>query len=146
MLPEIRYPVTYPCANCGESLEALADIWQDWLRCPFCGKAGRPPYHRKPSERVKDDILYIGTFTTNAGSAGNGSTASAWPGSPSVSNRSHDPDSGGSGRRVALGLGFFLSSFLAIVSVVQRNPSQAGVFGVGALVLIVFLVMSTRRG
>ena len=36
---DISYLVSYPCPRCGESLQARTDDWQDWLKCPSCGKA-----------------------------------------------------------------------------------------------------------
>jgi hypothetical protein len=141
---DIRFPVTYNCDYCGESLEALTDEWQDWLRCPACGKAGRPPYKRA-SVRPADDVLYIGTFTTGP-SSGNGSSSAFGNGTYAPTKAPNYGETSGSGRRVMLGLGFFLSAFLAIVSVVQKNPTQAGVFGFVAFILIVFLAQSSRQG
>jgi hypothetical protein len=148
--PDIRFPVTYPCPSCGEPLEAITDEWQDWMRCPSCGRAGRPPLPRRAA-RPAEDVLYIGTFSTGPGSPnGNGSSDRYGPigygpgGFPATDMP--DPAAGsGSGRRVAIGLMFFLSAFLALVSVVQRNPTQAGVFGFVALILILFLAQSSRR-
>jgi hypothetical protein len=143
--PDIAYPVNYPCDHCGASLEALANEWQDWLRCPSCGKAGRPPYRRN-SARPVEDVLYIGTFTTGGASGGNGSAASFGNGIYAPTKVPSYGEGTGSGRRVMLGLGFFLSTFLALVSVAQRNPGQAGVFGFVAFIMIVFLAQSSRRG
>jgi hypothetical protein len=143
--PDIAFPVTYVCEYCGENLEALADEWQDWLRCPMCGKAGRPPYKRGTA-RPADDVLYIGTFTTGGATGANGSSTSFGNGIYAPSKAPSYGEGTGSGRRVLLGLGFFLATFLALVSVVQKNSMQAGVFGFVAFFMIVFLAQSSRRG
>lgn len=146
MQPDILYPVAYPCSYCGEALEATTDEWQDWLRCPSCGKAGRPPFQRKVVAAPADDVLYIGTFTTGPSAGGNGTAGGYATGRRPGSTLPGRDEGSGSGRRVVLGLGFFLAVFLALVSVVQRNPTQAGVFGFVACMLIVFLAQSSRRG
>ncbi len=68
MSPDIAYVTTYPCPRCGAMLEAAVDEWQDWLRCPSCGKASRPPYERRARAEAVDDVLYIGTFATGPAS------------------------------------------------------------------------------
>jgi hypothetical protein len=142
--PDIAFPVSYLCDHCGASLEALADDWQDWLRCPSCGKAGRPPY-RRPARPV-EDVLYIGTFTTGGTLGENGYANGFGNGTSAPSKVPTYGEGTGSGRRVMFGLGFFLATFLALVSVAQKNPAQAGVFGFVAFILIVFLAQSSRRG
>ena len=139
MESEIAQLVTYACPRCGVSLQALTDDWRDWLRCPSCGKAGRPPISRKASQAVVDDVLYIGTFATGPGSSDGNGAALGYPhrgyGSPS----SHT-------RRVILGGGFFLAVVLTLVSVVQQNGTQAGVLGLVALFLLILLARSSGRG
>ena len=153
MNSDIAYVTTYPCPRCGEALEAAVDEWQDWLRCPMCGKAGRPPYERRGRGAPVEDVLYIGTFTTGPGSAptnGAAATAAYAPAGlpPAPSGVPHfvgyDPQPS-MAKRVLLGGGLLLSIVLALVSVVQKNPGQAGVFGFVALLLMVFLVQSSRQ-
>jgi hypothetical protein len=48
-------------------------------------------------------------------------------------------------KRALIGGGLLLSIVLALISVVQKNPGQAGVFGFVALLLMVFLVQSSRQ-
>ncbi len=132
------YLVTYPCPRCGESLQARTDDWQDWLKCPSCGKAGRPPLNRRMAPAFEDDVLYIGTFATDP------STPDAAVGYPTGGFEGYAPPSGDL-RRVILGGGFFLAMVLTVVSVVQRNGTQAVVLGLVAVFLLVLLARSSGR-
>lgn len=159
MNSDIAYVTTYPCPQCGAMLEATVDEWQDWLRCPACGKAGRPPFERRGRTAPVEDVLYIGTFTTGPataptnGSAGPHAPAPQAFGAPPWGRQGQGlPPYGGnfsgpSGtmKRAMLGGGLLLAIVLALVSVVQKNPSQAGVFGFVAVLLTVFLVQSSRQ-
>jgi hypothetical protein len=147
---DIANVTTYPCPRCGETLEAAVDEWQDWLRCPSCGKAGRPPYRRRAAP--VEDVLYIGTFSTGpmpAATNGSGVPHGAPPwatrGRPSTFGGVNYAAPSGTMKRALLGGGLLLSIVLALVSVVQKNPGQAGVFGFVALMLMVFLVQSSRQ-
>ena len=152
MNSDIAYVTTYPCPQCGEMLEANVDEWQDWLLCPVCGKAGRPPYERRARSTPVEDVLYIGTFTTGPASAPtNGSAAPVYAPAglpPAPSGVPHfigyDPQPS-MAKRVLLGVGLLLSIVLALVSVVQKNPAQAGVFGFVAFLLLIFLAQSSRQ-
>jgi DNA-directed RNA polymerase subunit RPC12/RpoP len=151
--PDIAYVTTYPCPRCGAMLEAAVDEWQDWLRCPSCGKASRPPYERRARAEAVDDVLYIGTFTTGPAPTEhvNGSGAvNAMPpwARPTLGLPPYGggyPGSSGTMKRALIGGGLLLSIVLALVSVAQKNPTQAGVFGFVAFLLIVFLVQSSRQ-
>jgi hypothetical protein len=132
-------------------LEATVDECQDWLRCPACGKASRPLYERRARSEAVDDVLYIGTFTTGPTAPVNGSStahaAPPWarptPGMPPFVSDFGGPS--GTMKRALIGGGLLLSIVLALVSVAQKNPTQAGVFGFVAFLLIVFLVQSSRQ-
>jgi len=133
--------VMYPCPRCGVSLEANTNEWQDWLLCPSCGRAGRSPLKRRLTQPVDEDVLYIGTFTTGPGSSDANGAATGYP-------------TGGFGgyaapssnaRRMILGGGFFLAVVLTLVSVVQKNGTQAGILGLVALLLLVLLARSSGR-
>lgn len=157
MISDLARLVTYTCPRCGVSLEAETDDWRDWRACPSCGRPARPPVPRRAVVE-EPEVLYIGTFATGPGSDfgginGNGSGAGAgnglgngsaiYPsGPPSLSSYG---DGGGTVRRVILGGGFFLALFLALVSVVQQNATQAGVFGFLAFILLALLAQSSRR-
>ncbi len=152
MISDIAYVTTYPCPRCGEMLEATVDEWQDWLRCPKCGKAGRPPYERRGWNAPAEDVLYIGTFTTGPSTAPTNGSAMPHAGPPWARPSQSLPPFGGSFtgpsgtmKRALIGGGLLLSIVLALVSVVQKNPTQAGVFGFVAVLLTVFLVQSSRQ-
>ncbi len=144
---EITFPVTYACPRCGVALDAVTDGWRDWVRCPSCGKAGRPPLPRRYGQAPASDVMYIGTFSTGTGNdtpTTNG--RSARPYSARGLGRTGYPLPDSTARRAMMGGGFFLSAFLALVSVVQKNPAQAGVFGGVAVVLLFLLARSSARG
>lgn len=157
MNSDIAYVTTYPCPRCGETLEANVDEWQDWLLCPSCGKAGRPPYERRGRAAPVEDVLYIGTFTTGPSSSaptnGHGEAAASvyapagLPPAPAGAPHfiGYDPQPSVA-KRVLLGGGLLVAIVLALVSVVQKNPTQAGVFGFVAFLLLVFLAQSSRQG
>ncbi len=156
MSPDIAYVTTYPCPRCGAMLEAAVDEWQDWLRCPSCGKASRPPYERRARAEAVDDVLYIGTFATGPASTppvnGSGTNHAAPPWARPTPTPGMLPygveypgSSSGTMKRALIGGGLLLSIVLALVSVVQKNPTQAGVFGFVAFLLTVFLVQSSRQ-
>jgi hypothetical protein len=132
-------------------LEATVDEWQDWLRCPACGKAGRPPYERRARSEPVDDVLYIGTFTTGPAAPttnGSGVPYQAPPWARATQDASPLGDlagPAGAWKRALLGGGLLLSIVLALVSVVQKNPAQAGVFGFVAFLMVVFLLQSSRQ-
>jgi len=151
--PEIAFLVTYPCPRCGVALEARADDWQDWLLCPSCGRAGRPPAQRRLAARDDGDTLYIGTFATGPSHAyGNGNGHGHDPagmygptGSPTAA-MPRLPDRGGAtARRVIIGGGFFLATVLSLISVAQQNPTPAGVCGFVAFLLLLLLARSSAR-
>ena len=100
-----------------------------------------------------EEVLYIGTFTTGPASTAptNGSAAAhaapPWA-SPTPGPRPYGveyPGSSGTMKRALIGGGLLLSIVLALVSVAQKNPTQAGVFGFVAFLLTVFLVQSSRQ-
>ncbi len=151
MNSDIAYVTTYACPRCGAMLEATVDEWQDWLRCPTCGKASRPPYERRARSEPVDDVLYIGTFATGPTSTApmNGSgaahTVPPWASpTPGVPPYGYEGSSG-TMKRALIGGGLLLAIVLALVSVAQKNPTQAGVFGFVAFLLTVFLVQSSRQ-
>jgi hypothetical protein len=139
-------------------LEATVDEWQDWLRCPSCGKASRPPYQRRARVEPVEDVLYIGTFTTGPWTAATNGTApatngtvpprvpSGWPTAPGAPPWADVPaQTSGTLKRALIGGGLLLSIVLALISVAQKNPTQAGVFGFVAFLLTVFLIQSSRQ-
>ena len=145
MNSDIAFLVAYPCPRCGTSLEAPTDEWQDWKKCPSCGKAGRPPALRR-SRAAVEDILYIGAFGASAAPTYPGEIPSPFgrPGPPAFDYTAKARSE--AGRRILIGGGFFLATFLALVSVVQKNPGQAGIFGFGAVLLLFLLARSSARG
>lgn len=142
MVTEIAYPVTYACPRCGTSLRAVTDEWRDWLRCPTCGRATRPPLSRRAAPAVEPEVLYIGTFATGPGS--DPIVAPAGRSALGLDPARFGRDDGTT-RRVILGGGFLISAFLALVSVAQKNPGQAGIFGGVAVILIFLLFRSSAR-
>ena len=134
--PEIARFVTYACPRCDEMLESLTDDWRDWLKCPSCGKAGRPPIDRQMQDAIHEDILYIGTFAAGPGSSNGHGAVAGYP---------HRGRSTNHTKRVILGGGFFLSVVLTLVSVVQQNAGQAGILGLVALFLLILLARSSGR-
>lgn len=157
MNSDIAYVTTYPCPRCGTLLEAVVSEWQDWVLCPSCGKAGRPPFERRARAAPVEDVLYIGTFTTGPGPATTNGSGSPHPHAPAPSappwartGQDFAPFgdySGPSGtmKRALIGGGLLLSIVLALVSVVQKNPTQAGVFGFVAFLMVIFLLQSSRQ-
>jgi predicted Zn finger-like uncharacterized protein len=138
--PEITFIVAYQCPACRAALEAKSGLAQGWVRCPKCGRASLPPEHMRAVPRARattepagegDDVLFIG---------------------PDPGPRTLNPiDSGSpapvsiSGRSVLFGAGFVISLFLALVSILDQNTINAGIFGFLALLMLALWSIPFRR-
>jgi hypothetical protein len=138
--PEITFIVAYQCPACRAALEARSGLAQGWVRCPKCGRASLPPEHMRTVPRAGavtapagegDDVLYIGP---GSGARALNPVDSAAPAPASIS-----------GRSVFFGAGFVLSLFLALVSILDRNTINAGVFGFLALLMLALWSIPIRR-
>ena len=95
--------------------------------------------------------MYIGTFTTGPDPSNGWGNGASRPdmiygaSKPSLAPMAGYPSQSSAVRRVILGGGFFLATFLALVSVVQQIPTQAGIFGFVAFLMLVLLAQSSRR-
>ena len=127
--PRSPSPVTYACPSCGTTLESVVDEWRDWRLCPSCGRAGRPPAGRRPE--FPDDDLFVVTDAADVAYSPRGLDA--------VEAGFRDDTT----RRVLIGVGFFVAALLSLVSVMQKNPAQAAVFGAIAVLLIFLLARSS---
>jgi hypothetical protein len=119
---DITFIVTYRCPTCQAALEARTSEAHTWLRCPKCGRASLPPeYVRTPPPRRHapgEDILVIGPDAVDPRRA--------------VSESAHS----GSGRRIAMAVGMLISVGMLIVSFLDGNPTNVGIFGVTTIVLL----------
>ncbi|WP_435017671.1 hypothetical protein TA3x_005289 [Tundrisphaera sp. TA3] len=139
--------VVYPCPRCGVGLEAPSVASPEWLRCPRCGTGGLPPFPssrpkgnaRPPKLGLDPDVLYIGDDDE-------GEPEGRW----GVRMRP-DPTGLASRRpwsnaiRTGLTVVFSLCISLFAVMLFLGENFKAGLFGVGAGLLLLMLVRPAPR-
>jgi hypothetical protein len=139
--PDFVFIVSYSCPRCHASLEARASGPPIWLRCPTCGRACLPPEHNRisppPYSEVDERTLIIGNFTTGGASAPLPIRPRAMAPLP-LKQGSPTPTA-----RMLLGTGLFLTTLLFLFSLLDKNGARAGIFGVSALVCLIFLIRQT---
>jgi hypothetical protein len=137
-----RYQVHYTCLRCGTDLEAITDEWQDWRKCPNCGKAGRPPFQLMIEENTPEDVLYIGMNPDMSTTVTESVTLTThYAPNPMLDY----PTTPSNSVRVIYGLGFFIAAVLALISVAQKSGQQAGVLAILAVFFLVMLIRATGR-
>jgi hypothetical protein len=129
MESEITFIVVYRCPHCAAALEARSGESSSWLRCPKCGRAGRPPEHMRTPPSLPpppgDDVLIIGPTTDLVAM-----TPVAQPRPATYS---------GSTRRIVFATLLFLAIVMFVLSIVEANFNYALVFGIFGIVFIVLL-------
>lgn len=128
--PEITFIVTYRCPRCDAALEARTRESHTWLRCPRCGRASLPPEHMRtppPPVALDDDVLVIGSAPDDVAAPRAG--------------RRHP----GGTRRISLAAGILISLTMLMISFVDGNTVNVGIFGVVTLVLFAILGYTARR-
>jgi hypothetical protein len=150
--PDFAAIVGYPCPRCGVGLEARSLAIPEWLRCPSCGKGGRPPLantKRTPMNYAKfaydPDVLVIGEEPT----AMEMEMETPWYGT--TQSRPFAPERRpafgnlpASAKRTGLSVVFSLCLSMFFVTLFLGESFKAGLFGVAAGVILLFLVRPTR--
>jgi hypothetical protein len=140
--PDFVFIESYSCPRCHASLEAGVSGPPTWLRCPACGRASLPPEHNRiapPPYYADERTLLIGNFTTGGALPPLPIRPRAMAPLP-LQQAPPTPTA-----RLFLGAGFFLTTLLFIFSLLDSNGGRAGVFGLIAVVCLIFLTRQTGR-
>jgi hypothetical protein len=137
---EIVFIDTYSCPHCRAELETGFDDWQGWQRCPTCGLPSLPPEPagsrlvRRTGGVVKvgDDVLVISAAPENVAGADASASAVAVP-----------PTHIGPARLV-FRTGLLVSLGLMLIFYLDRNTTNATIFGFLAIVFFLMLLRISR--
>jgi hypothetical protein len=139
--PDFVFIVNYDCPNCHAGLEARGSDSPTWLRCPSCGKASIPPEHARIRPTIDRETLVIGPVTAIAAPANGKLPIRPRPMMPMPEVHEGKSQS----TRMLLGAGLFVTIFLALFSLLDQKPTQAGGFGAASMICLAMLARPGAR-